>query len=101
MKRMIAWFLLGSCLMTTQAMASGEATSERLFKRLDSDNNGVVSEQEYVASAEQRARRTFKRLDSNNDGQLSQQEYEAAIKKLKQIIEERRQQRQAPDNSNE
>ncbi|MEJ2687640.1 MAG: hypothetical protein P8124_10615 [Gammaproteobacteria bacterium] len=100
MKGAILIFLLGSGLISTQVLASGNAAAERLYKRLDTDNNGTVSEQEYVASAEQRARRAFKRLDSNGDGQLSEQEYDAAIQKMKQFFEQRRQQRLSPDNTN-
>jgi len=101
MKRVILMFLLGSGLVSTSALASGNAAADRLYKRLDTDHNGTVSEQEYVASAEQRARRAFKRLDNNGDGQLSQQEYDAAIEKMKQFLEQRRQQRSTtPDNTN-
>lgn len=87
--------------MSAPALATDEASGDRLFKRLDSDNNGVVSEQEYLSSAEQRARRAFKRLDSNGDGQISQSEYDTAVRKIKEYIEKRRQQRLTPNNSNE
>lgn len=100
MKRTLLIGLLGGGFLAAQAMAADEPTGERLFRHLDSDNNGAVSEQEYVMAAENRARRIFKRIDKDGNGQISPQEYQAAGKKLKQFIDDRREQREATDNSN-
>lgn len=56
---------------------------EKAFKKLDADNNGSLSLDEYKASpmgtkAGDKAEAKFKKLDANSDGSVSLDEFKAA-----------------------
>ncbi|RUO26829.1 hypothetical protein CWE09_09100 [Aliidiomarina minuta] len=88
----------------TTAVASESASNketERQVKRdqrfaeIDLNNDGYISEQEFVASAveraEQRARLMFSRLDEHNKGEISAEEFAAQLDKRGEHKAERRQ----------
>jgi len=53
--------------------ATAQASSGRMFKKLDTDGNGTVSLEEVRASQDRR----FARQDTNGDGTISREEYRA------------------------
>lgn len=88
----------------TTAAAAESATSkdtERQIKRdqwfaeMDLNNDGYISEEEFVESsvarAEQRARVMFSRLDEHNKGEISAEEFAAQLDKRGEHKAERRQ----------
>jgi len=91
MMKMKWTMVLCGTLLAMPVMAEETPAAENMFKMFDTDNNGVVSEQEYVTAAAERARRNFKRVDANNDGQLTTDEVNNAGKRVRKAIEERRQ----------
>ena len=56
---------------------------ERMFARLDSDGDGVVSEAEFGEARGGRLEKHFDRIDTNGDGMISEAEREAAHEKMK------------------
>jgi Ca2+-binding EF-hand superfamily protein len=52
----------------------GERSAERLFERLDSSEDGVVTLDEFTAKTETRAERRFNRKDADDDGFISLEE---------------------------
>jgi len=54
----------------------GEMTAAEKIKMFDTNNDGVLSEDEYIAGA----KRSFDQLDTNHDGYLSKEEIEAGHK---------------------
>lgn len=51
-----------------------------MFKRMDTNGDGVISKQEFMEQAEKR----FKRLDANGDGQITREEIESAAQNMRQ-----------------
>jgi hypothetical protein len=81
------WILWGLALTTLAGCATGprapspdDAVDEgALFETIDRDQNGAVTEEEFVRVFEDRpaARRQFQRLDTNRDQVLSPDEFGA------------------------
>lgn len=84
-------------LMPWQALAAGDdkahmddhgpARSE-FMKKVDTDNDGMISKAEFMAASEQR----FKEMDTNGDGKASKEEWVAHRDKMRQQFREKRQQ---------
>jgi Ca2+-binding EF-hand superfamily protein len=64
-----------------------KVSKEEQFKKMDSNNDGSVSEDEFVAVRGKKdpakAKEMFKKLDKNGDGKLSLEEFSAAGGKKK------------------
>ena len=72
----------------TQSRADVQAHVARMFERVDTNKDGVITKQEadavqaqFVARAKkhmgERGAKSFERLDTNKDGQVSRQEFDA------------------------
>lgn len=72
---MAALMLSGGAL---QAQEPKLPTSERLFNRLDKDNDGKIS----LKEVQRRSARPFMRLDADRDGTVTAAEIEAYLTKL-------------------
>ena len=60
------------------AKADSDAGYKRIFRRLDADGDGAVTEKEYVSRTrwgEQKARAIWRASDFNGDGQVTESEY--------------------------
>lgn len=57
-----------------------ERLEDEMFKRMDTNGDGVISKQEFMDQAEKR----FKRLDANGDGQITREELENAAQNMRQ-----------------
>ena len=85
--------LILSALLATAALSFGAdeakkkpADPEAAFKKLDKDNDGKLSLDEFKANAKDpaKAEQQFKKLDTNGDGSLSLDEFKAKfVKKAK------------------
>jgi len=60
---------------TGSAGAAQADTKAALFDHLDSNHDGVISQQEMNGVKQALARNGFDRVDSDNDGRISEQEY--------------------------
>ena len=76
---------LGSDLMAAQAKGKGRPTAETKFRKLDKNDDGKVTPDEYIGlkegEAKAKAMKTFQNLDKNHDGHLTLDEYKAASTK--------------------
>jgi Ca2+-binding EF-hand superfamily protein len=78
--------LLLSASFATAADKSDKANPEAIFKKLDANNDGSVTKEEYLASKKaqkdtNKAGKRFDKLDANKDGKLSKEEMSAGEKK--------------------
>ena len=74
----LALLALGGCAASSRRPSQDDAVDEgALFEIIDRDQNGTVTEEEFVRVYEDRpaARREFERLDTNRDGVLSRDEF--------------------------
>jgi len=74
----VALLALGGCAAASRPPSQDDAVDEgALFEIIDRDQNGTVTEEEFVRVYEDRpaARREFERLDTNRDGALSRDEF--------------------------
>lgn len=100
-KTLVAAVTLTSAMLlaSTAAMANdetGEAVEEHdWFARIDSNNDGFISESEFVANAiqrtEERATSAFARMDEDGNGEISADDFNAMIEKRGEWTTERRQ----------
>jgi Ca2+-binding EF-hand superfamily protein len=80
--------LLLSASFAPAADKSDKANPEAIFKKLDSNNDGSVTKEEYLASKRaqkdtDKAGKRFEKLDANKDGKLSKEEMSAGEKAKK------------------
>jgi Ca2+-binding EF-hand superfamily protein len=73
-------------MLTAQDKAQQpKRTPEEQFKRMDANNDGKLTVQEFVGKREgekaEKAKDQFKRLDKNNDGAVTLEEFLAGQKK--------------------
>lgn len=65
----------------------GERDPEAMFKRLDKNGDGKLTETEFLGKRTgeeaEKAKAQFKRLDKNSDGAVTLEEYKARAKKGK------------------
>jgi hypothetical protein len=74
----LALLALAGCAATSRAPSPDDAVDEgTLFEIIDRDQNGSVTEEEFVRVYEDRtaARQEFERLDTNRDRVLSRDEF--------------------------
>ena len=84
------WVVLAVLLGFFGTTLSGNAADEKkkkkgdpeaVFKKMDKDKDGSVSEEEFVGKREgekaDKAKTQFKKLDKNSDGKLSLDEFKA------------------------
>jgi Ca2+-binding EF-hand superfamily protein len=77
-----------SASFATAADKSAKADPEAIFKKLDTNNDGSVTKEEYMASKKaqkdtDKAGKHFDKLDANKDGKLSKEEMSAGEKNKK------------------
>lgn len=70
---------LGSAYAADEAAAPDTQKSQRMMK-VDTNQDGKVSYDEFRAANEKRMEARFKKLDANNDGFIDQDERQAARK---------------------
>ncbi len=58
-----------------------QAAQSQAFKKLDSNSDGKVAEEEYTARAKDRFEKLLKDLDTDHDGKVSEEEALAKAKK--------------------
>jgi Ca2+-binding EF-hand superfamily protein len=63
---------------TGSPTGGGPGHGEEMFKRHDTNNDGVVSREEAQAAGAERISRKFDKMDTNKDGQLTQEEMRQA-----------------------
>ena len=75
----------GSDLLAAQANGKGTPKAEANFRKLDKNDDGKVTPEEYIGlkegEAKAKALKTFQKLDKNRDGHLTLEEYKAASAK--------------------
>jgi len=71
------------------AEAPGDRGGPGMFKRWDTNGDGVISRDEAQAAGAERIAKTFDSLDANKDGQLTQDEIQAARGKRFAAMKER------------
>ncbi|HEY1817049.1 MAG TPA: EF-hand domain-containing protein [Kofleriaceae bacterium] len=64
--------------MRADMKAKREARHDKMLAKWDANGDGKLEPNERAAMRQARAEKTFKRLDANNDGVLSLQEFEQA-----------------------
>jgi len=74
----------------TPAFAEHDSSGEHKTK-VDTNNDGKISYDEYRASKEQRTERQFKRMDANGDGFIDVSEKQVAKDKMRALREKRKQ----------
>ena len=77
--------LLLSASFATAADKTDKADPEAIFKKLDANNDGSVTKEEYMASKKaqkdtDKAGKHFDKLDANKDGKLTKEEMSAGEK---------------------
>lgn len=79
-KLLILAVVLGLCVPTLSAQEK-KGTPEEQFKKLDANNDGKLSKEEFVgkrkADKADKAAETFKKKDKNGDGSLDLAEFGA------------------------
>jgi Ca2+-binding EF-hand superfamily protein len=80
--------LLFSVSFATAADKGDKADPEAIFKKLDTNNDGSVTKEEYLATKKaqkdtDKAGKHFEKLDANKDGKLSKEELAAGEKSKK------------------
>ncbi len=65
------------------------AENSDLFGKLDTNQDGKISSQEFSQIKAKRAERIFNRFDSNEDGYLDQNEWKVAKEKLEELAKKR------------
>jgi Ca2+-binding EF-hand superfamily protein len=60
--------------------ARGREQFERMLKRLDTDGDGKISESEFLAQST----KGFEKMDSNNDGFVTQEEWQAHANRMQE-----------------
>jgi hypothetical protein len=91
MKKFWTWVLVAACsaVLTSPVLAADKPkkpkpSPEQVFKKLDKDNNGSLSLEEFTGKRDAaKAEKAFKRRDKNNDNKLSLEEFSATPKKKK------------------
>jgi len=92
-KLLAAIFSTLFALSATPAFAEHDGSGEHAAK-VDTNNDGKVSYDEYRASKEKRTERQFKRMDTNSDGFIDEAEKQAAKDKMHALREKRKQKSQ-------
>jgi len=86
-------YLLFSALLpvflANPVLAVGERAGDILVEHMDSDHNGLVSEEEWHAAMQKR----FEKFDANNDGGLSREEVKQVRTSGRESLRERFQNR--------
>lgn len=75
--------LTGTCLLATTAAGTAfaqDADSNALFKKLDSNGDGQISQQEMQNLPTLVHQKKFDEADSNHDGKVSSEEFMAQVK---------------------
>lgn len=87
MKKMILFSLclgliLGSAMVSSaQDKAPGKVhDSGKVFERMDANNDGKVTKDEFMADSKARAEKRWSKLDPQNKGALTKAEMNAALK---------------------
>ena len=57
-----------------------EAKGKNAFEKMDTNGDGMVSEQEYVSHVQAQAKKRFAKKDKNGDGMLSKDEARQKMK---------------------
>jgi Ca2+-binding EF-hand superfamily protein len=79
--------LIACSLCTGSALAKGgnmprnNKVPEDEFKKLDTDHNGSLSQEEFIAGGKGNTAEEFKKLDKNGDGKLDRYEFSLKNKK--------------------
>ena len=71
---------------TMMAKRKADRAAE-MFKRMDKDGNGLISQEEIPAPP--RADKMFDRMDADKDGAISQAEFDAAKQKMQERMDKR------------
>lgn len=66
----------GDGAVSQQEFLAGHQNRPGMFAMLDADEDGAISQEEFVNRREARRQARFKALDTDSDGRLTQQEYE-------------------------
>ncbi len=70
------------------ASHKGPHRGKSLFERGDTNNDGVVTKEEFLAQSEE----SFKALDTDGDGKITKAEVEAKRQKMKERYQQRKKQ---------
>lgn len=57
---------------------------EEFFKRMDANNDGKITKEEFLAFAKKEAEERFKQMDTSGDGKMDKKEIAAAVEKMKE-----------------
>lgn len=67
--------------MVAATQARAESRADRIFARLDADDNGEISAEEIEAQAQRG--RGFRRIDADGNGTISEEEFAQAREKMR------------------
>lgn len=83
-RNLLRTLLTGACVAGLAAagpVVAQDADSNALFKKLDSNGDGQISQQEMQKLPTLVHQRKFDEADSNNDGKVSKEEFTAQVQK--------------------
>lgn len=84
---------LGNQVIAQESKAQTPPSSDKLFNRIDSNQDGVIDKTEFVAAKEKREEKTgkeineekqFAKFDTNGDDLISKEEFNARKEDLKE-----------------
>lgn len=81
----IAMSAMVAVVLAEEGQKRERPTAEKVFKALDKNEDGAISEEEFLASPratdKEKAKARFKAMDANSDGKVTLEEMKAAWEK--------------------
>lgn len=69
--------------MTPEEMkAKREEMSKKFFDKMDTNKDGVISQEEHDAFVKNKSDKRFEEMDTNKDGKITKEEFDASKKKM-------------------
>lgn len=81
--------------------AKAEAKHAERFAKTDTNNDGVISRDEFLASHAKRAEEMFTKIDADNDGKVTKDEMKAGHEKMRADMKKRWEERKAQRDQKE
>lgn len=76
--------MLSEAELAARGAERAQKRAARMVERLDSDKDGLISQEELSAGMKRGPGRMFERADANSDGVVSKAEFDAMAKAMKQ-----------------